>query len=66
MDPVEESLVGETLEDISLLSTLSLDRNDICQEYMEDLDNLGEKTVGIHPFFFKIQLLYGAVCLCFI
>lgn len=44
MDPGEESLVGETLEDISLLSTLSLDRNYICHEYMEDFDKLGEKT----------------------
>ncbi|XP_036072899.1 serine-rich coiled-coil domain-containing protein 2 isoform X3 [Oryzias melastigma] len=47
VDPVEESLVGETLEDISLLSTLSLDRNDICQEYMEDLDNLGNGKMDL-------------------
>lgn len=37
------SVVGETLEDMSLSSTsLSLDRNDTSQEYMDDFDNLGE------------------------
>lgn len=36
------SIVGETLEDMSLSSTSSLDRNDISQEYMDDFDNLGE------------------------
>lgn len=46
MDPVsqrEVSMVGETLEDMSLSSTSSLDRNDISQEYMDDFDNLGER-----------------------
>lgn len=36
------SVVGEMLEDMSLSSTSSLDRNDINQEYMDDFDNLGE------------------------
>lgn len=36
------SIVGETLEDMSLSSTSSLDRNDISQEYMDDFDNLGK------------------------
>ncbi|XP_072229805.1 serine-rich coiled-coil domain-containing protein 2 [Leuresthes tenuis] len=43
----EVSLVGETLEDMSLSSTSSLDRNDISQEYMDDFDNLGNGGVGI-------------------
>ncbi|XP_054898739.1 serine-rich coiled-coil domain-containing protein 2 [Poeciliopsis prolifica] len=41
------SIVGETLEDMSLSSTSSLDRNDISQEYMDDFDNLGNGGVGI-------------------
>ncbi|MEQ2205388.1 hypothetical protein XENOCAPTIV_025653 [Xenoophorus captivus] len=40
------SIVSETLEDMSLSSTSSLDRNDICQEYMDDFDNLGNGGVG--------------------
>lgn len=36
------SILGETLEDMSLSSTSSLDRNDTSQEYMDDFDNLGE------------------------
>ncbi|XP_023196536.1 serine-rich coiled-coil domain-containing protein 2-like isoform X2 [Xiphophorus maculatus] len=44
------SIVGETLEDMSLSSTSSLDRNDISQEYMDDFDNLGNGGVGILLF----------------
>ncbi|KAM6896904.1 serine-rich coiled-coil domain-containing protein 2-like [Xenentodon cancila] len=49
VDPVfqEVSMVAETLEDMSLSSTSSLDRNDISQEYMDDFDNLGNGGVGI-------------------
>ncbi|KAM4524664.1 serine-rich coiled-coil domain-containing protein 2-like isoform 2-T3 [Odontesthes bonariensis] len=43
----EVSMVGEMLEDMSLSSTSSLDRNDISQEYMDDFDNLGNGGVGI-------------------
>lgn len=46
MDPVSRgggSIAGEMLEDMSLSSTSSLDRNDTSQEYMDDFDNLGEK-----------------------
>ncbi|XP_041830082.1 serine-rich coiled-coil domain-containing protein 2-like isoform X2 [Melanotaenia boesemani] len=43
----EASIVGETLEDMSLSSTSSLDRNDISQEYMDDFDNLGNGGVGL-------------------
>lgn len=39
----EVSIIGETLEDMSLSSTSSLDRNDTSQEYMDDFDNLGEE-----------------------
>ncbi|XP_040923109.1 serine-rich coiled-coil domain-containing protein 2-like isoform X2 [Toxotes jaculatrix] len=49
-DPVsqaEVSIVAETLEDMSLSSTSSLDRNDTSQEYMDDFDNLGNGGVGI-------------------
>ncbi|KAK5606680.1 hypothetical protein CRENBAI_017209 [Crenichthys baileyi] len=44
------SIVSETLEDMSLSSTSSLDRNDICQEYMDDFENLGNGGVGILLF----------------
>ncbi|XP_034059796.1 serine-rich coiled-coil domain-containing protein 2-like [Gymnodraco acuticeps] len=37
----EVSILGETLEDMSLSSNSSLDRNDTSQEYMDDFDNLG-------------------------
>lgn len=40
----EVSIVGETLEDMSLSSSSSLDKNDSSQEYMDDFDNLGEQT----------------------
>lgn len=40
----EVSIVGETLEDMSLSSTSSLDRNDTSQEYMDDFDNLGKNA----------------------
>ncbi|KAM8730502.1 uncharacterized protein AB9X84_000551 isoform 1-T3 [Acanthopagrus schlegelii] len=43
----ELSIVGETLEDMSLSSNSSLDRNDTSQEYMDDFDNLGNGGVGI-------------------
>ncbi|KAM9838126.1 uncharacterized protein ACBR49_018748 [Aulostomus maculatus] len=43
----ELSIVGETLEDMSLSSTSSLDRNDTSQEYMDDFDNLGNGGVGV-------------------
>ncbi|XP_047464977.1 serine-rich coiled-coil domain-containing protein 2-like [Mugil cephalus] len=43
----EVSIVGETLEDMSLSSTSSLERNDTSQEYMDDFDNLGNGGVGI-------------------
>ncbi|XP_028990299.1 serine-rich coiled-coil domain-containing protein 2 isoform X2 [Betta splendens] len=36
-----------TLEDMSLSSTSSLDRNDTSQEYMDDFDNLGNGCVGV-------------------
>lgn len=36
---------GETLEDMSLSSSSSLDRNDTSQEYMDDFDNLGKKRL---------------------
>lgn len=37
------SIVVETLEDMSLSSNSSLDRNDTSEEYMDDFDNLGAK-----------------------
>lgn len=37
----EVSIVVETLEDMSLSSNSSLDRNDTSEEYMDDFDNLG-------------------------
>lgn len=40
----EVSVVGETLEDMSLSSASSLDRNDTSQEYMDDFDNLGKEA----------------------
>ncbi|XP_071370411.1 serine-rich coiled-coil domain-containing protein 2-like, partial [Centroberyx affinis] len=43
----EVSIIGETLEDMSLSSTSSLERNDTSQEYMDDFDNLGNGGVGI-------------------
>lgn len=43
----EVSLLGETLEDMSLSSTSSLDQHDTSQEYMDDFDNLGDGGVGI-------------------
>uniref|UniRef100_A0A667XF93 Uncharacterized protein n=1 Tax=Myripristis murdjan TaxID=586833 RepID=A0A667XF93_9TELE len=43
----EVSIVGETLEDMSLSSTSSLERNDTSQEYMDDFDNLGNGGVGL-------------------
>ncbi|XP_054605432.2 serine-rich coiled-coil domain-containing protein 2 isoform X3 [Nothobranchius furzeri] len=46
----EASIIGETLEDMSLSSTSSFDRNDISQEYMDDFDNLGNGSAGILLF----------------
>ncbi|KAM9426220.1 uncharacterized protein KZ484_017332 isoform 2-T2 [Pholidichthys leucotaenia] len=43
----EVSIIGETLEDMSLSSTSSLDRNDTSQEYMDDFDNLGNGGVNV-------------------
>lgn len=43
----EMSMLGETLEDMSLSSTSSLDRHDTSQEYMDDFDNLGDGGVGM-------------------
>ncbi|XP_069373548.1 serine-rich coiled-coil domain-containing protein 2 isoform X2 [Paralichthys olivaceus] len=43
----EVSIVAETLEDMSLSSASSLDRNDTSQEYMDDFDNLGNGGVGL-------------------
>ncbi|KAI9529480.1 hypothetical protein NQZ68_011189 [Dissostichus eleginoides] len=43
----EVSILGETLEDMSLSSNSSLDRNDTSQEYMDDFDNLGNGGMGI-------------------
>ncbi|XP_035468504.2 serine-rich coiled-coil domain-containing protein 2 isoform X4 [Scophthalmus maximus] len=43
----EVSILGETLEDMSLSSTSSLDRDDTSQEYMDDFDNLGIGDIGI-------------------
>lgn len=43
-EPVASSGVhplGEGLEDMSLSSTSSLERNDTSEEYMDDFDNLG-------------------------
>lgn len=42
----EVSVVGETLEDMSLSSNSSLDKNDTSQEYMDDFDNLGNPIDG--------------------
>lgn len=43
--------MGETLEDMSLSSNSSLDRNDTSQEYMDDFDNLGKTGNRIEQFF---------------
>ncbi|XP_033840194.1 serine-rich coiled-coil domain-containing protein 2-like isoform X2 [Periophthalmus magnuspinnatus] len=43
----EVSMLGETLEDMSLSSTSSLDHHDASQEYMDDFDNLGNGGVGM-------------------
>ncbi|XP_062331480.1 serine-rich coiled-coil domain-containing protein 2 [Osmerus eperlanus] len=43
----EVPLLGETLEDMSLSSTSSLERNDNSEEYMDDFDNLGNGGEGI-------------------
>ncbi|XP_060951198.1 serine-rich coiled-coil domain-containing protein 2-like [Limanda limanda] len=47
MSQTEVSIVAETLEDMSLSSASSLDRNDTSQEYMDDFDNLGDGGVGL-------------------
>ncbi|XP_064806915.1 serine-rich coiled-coil domain-containing protein 2-like isoform X3 [Oncorhynchus masou masou] len=39
--------LGEGLEDMSLSSTSSLERNDTSEEYMDDFDNLGNGGDGI-------------------
>lgn len=45
----EVSVMGETLEDMSLSSSSSLDRNDTSQEYMDDFDNLGTRQTRLRP-----------------
>ncbi|KAK7879067.1 hypothetical protein WMY93_034149, partial [Mugilogobius chulae] len=40
-------MLGETLEDMSLSSSSSLDRHHTSQEYMDDFDNLGNGDGGI-------------------
>ncbi|XP_056152737.1 serine-rich coiled-coil domain-containing protein 2-like [Lampris incognitus] len=44
------SILGETLEDMSLSSTSSLERNNTSQEYMDDFDNFGNGGMGILLF----------------
>ncbi|XP_068610627.1 serine-rich coiled-coil domain-containing protein 2 [Brachionichthys hirsutus] len=46
----EASVVGETLDDMSLSSNSSLDKNGTSQEYMDDFDNLGNGGVDILLF----------------
>lgn len=41
---------GETLDDMSLSSSSSLDPNHASQEYMDDFDNLGERETHEHTF----------------
>ncbi|KAM6951568.1 uncharacterized protein FYW47_015093 [Aplochiton taeniatus] len=41
------SILGEALEDMSLSSTSSLERNDTSEEYMDDFDNLGNGGEGL-------------------
>ncbi|XP_054615365.1 serine-rich coiled-coil domain-containing protein 2 isoform X2 [Dunckerocampus dactyliophorus] len=43
----EMSILGETLEDMSLSSSSSLDQNHTSQEYMDDFDNLGNGDTGV-------------------
>nr|XP_057923150.1 serine-rich coiled-coil domain-containing protein 2 isoform X2 [Doryrhamphus excisus] len=43
----EMSILGETLEDMSLSSGSSLDPNHGSQEYMDDFDNLGNGGTGV-------------------
>lgn len=43
----EVSIAGETLEDMSLSSSSSLDKNDSSQEYMDDFDNLGNGGLNL-------------------
>eukprot|EP00066_Takifugu_rubripes_P023116 XP_011612382.1 PREDICTED: serine-rich coiled-coil domain-containing protein 2-like [Takifugu rubripes] len=43
----KEEVEGETLDDMSLSSSSSLDPNHASQEYMDDFDNLGNGGVGI-------------------
>ncbi|XP_071266198.1 serine-rich coiled-coil domain-containing protein 2-like isoform X1 [Salvelinus alpinus] len=45
--PSEVRPLGEGLEDMSLSSTSSLERNDTSEEYMDDFDNLGNGGDGI-------------------
>lgn len=49
------SIVVETLEDMSLSSNSSLDRNDTSEEYMDDFDNLGAKEKHVvHSYELKL------------
>ncbi|XP_061886550.1 serine-rich coiled-coil domain-containing protein 2-like isoform X4 [Entelurus aequoreus] len=43
----EMSILGETMEEMSLSSSSSLDQNHTSQEYMDDFDNLGNGGVGV-------------------
>lgn len=61
----EVSIAGEMLEDMSLSSNSSLDKNDTSQEYMDDFDNLGKRTDtsltlrSIGAFYCKFKCLLG-------
>ncbi|KAJ8404768.1 hypothetical protein AAFF_G00331550 [Aldrovandia affinis] len=41
--------LGEVLEDMSLSSTSSLERNDTSEEYLDDFDNLGDGGLLLFP-----------------
>ncbi|XP_061782963.1 uncharacterized protein [Nerophis lumbriciformis] len=43
----EMSILGETMEEMSLSSSSSLDQNHTSQEYMDDFDDLGNGGVGV-------------------
>ena len=52
-------IVAETLEDMSLSSTSSLDRNDTSQEYMDDFDNLGNEVQTNARILYSFLILPG-------
>ncbi|XP_061731991.1 serine-rich coiled-coil domain-containing protein 2-like isoform X2 [Nerophis ophidion] len=43
----EMSILGETMEEMSLSSSSSLDQNHTSQEYMDDFDDLGNGGLGV-------------------